>query len=125
MGGSQCEPTGVTPQLGVGGARYPGSQLPVHHSLHTPVFIPGQSLSPFGSGYSGGGLGTCLLPGEGVGVTRETSAAWGEGSTAGIQIFWLTGSYCTWRPGMCGAGLHLQSPWVLLRMGMIEDFLAP
>lgn len=36
MGGSQCEPTGVTPQLGVGGARYPGSQLPVHHSLHIP-----------------------------------------------------------------------------------------
>lgn len=35
MGGSQCELMGVPPHLRVG-APYPGSLLPVRHSLHVP-----------------------------------------------------------------------------------------
>ncbi|KAF6130895.1 hypothetical protein HJG60_007852 [Phyllostomus discolor] len=76
VGDSQCEHLGVPPHLWVGDP-FPGSQLPVRHSLHVPesFFIPGQQLSPSSSWAPG----THPLLGEGLGVTPEPSAASGGG----------------------------------------------
>lgn len=96
MGGSQCEPTGVTPQLGVGGARYRGP------SCLSITVSTSQSLHPWPAA-----------------VTIRLRLF--RGSSGDLSPAWRRGGCDSGDMGSMGGGEHSQNSdllahWVLLQL---------